>query len=626
MKTMFKYKFLMVSALATALFTGYSCDDNDSYVSSSSKPTMAQIIRQDGDLSQFIQVVDACGSHCLDSLFNQDRVYTAWIPVNNTFNGDSLIEECVANNHREEVFTSFIKHHITNYRHLPNESYDDDNKVLMLNGKYASFTGNAIDGFYFEGKKIEETNNTAKNGVIHKISTPAKYFPSIWEILKSITSIESFWKYCNRYTKREIDHGASIPGGYKDQQQIYSDTVYYEANSLLNSRKFASIDNEDSTYLFFVPKSEVWDEITNDAMKYFQYDRAKFTEAQLEELDSITEHRGKREYMEYLTYSLNQQKFGEDVEKSFENLPDSLVPVNRDYNGQKFDKNMLMSSVIESYTTSNGRVYVLDKMPFTPYDLWYDTLSVESEEHNGSYFSNIRRVKDNQGNYFNSNTDLNVARVSISRKDQDPEMSGRLSANAYLNIVQKGTAQTGTTTMFVKNTLAAKYNIALVVVPDCFSKNDSILDVDPAKDTASKKRWENGHRLKLRIGRNLATSDKDDDIVLYDSDTDHLNFNVPTAGIDTIWLKADGNDYVKNKANGERFVLDLDYCESFNGLSTKTIEPEDYTLDIELQLIFSTKKGITTTNYMPYLNLDAILLVPVTEDSESDETTTQSHQ
>lgn len=612
----------MVSALATALFTGYSCDDNDSYVSPSSRPTMSQIIRQEGDLSQFVEVVEACGSHCLDSLFNQDRVYTAWIPVNNSFNRDSLIEECLDNNNREEVFTSFVKHHVTNYRHLPNESYESDNKVLMLNGKYASLTGNIKDGFYFEGKLIEETNNTAKNGVIHKISTPAKYYPSIWEMLKSIPSIESFWKYCNRYTKREIDHGASIPGGYKDQQAIYSDTVYYEANSLLNSGKFASIDKEDSTYLFFVPKSEVWDEITEDAKRYFQYQRTKFTPAQLEEIDSITEHRGKREYMDFLTYSLNEQKFEKGVEKTFENLPDSIVPKNRKFAGQKFDKNMLMSSVGETYITSNGRVYVLDKMPFTPYDLWYDTISVEADAHNGAYFDNVRRIKDNQGNYSNRTTGLNISRVGISRIDQRKEMTGRLSSNAYLSIKQNGTAASGNTTFFVRNSLAAKYNVALVVVPDCFSKNDSIYDVNPFPDKDGKvdkvqeQKWNNGHRMKLKIGRNLDNTSEA--VEYYSSGSDHLCFDVPTAGIDTIWLMKSGN-VNKTKGDGERFVLDLNYCESFNGVTTKTIEPEDYTLDINLEMVFSIKSGLTTKQYMPYLNLDAVLLVPVTEEGESDE-------
>ena len=89
MKTMFKYKFLTASVLAVALLMCYSCEDTDSYAPASSEPTLAQMLRNETDLSQFVEIVDMCGEGRLDSLF-AGRVRTVWVPVNNSFDADEF--------------------------------------------------------------------------------------------------------------------------------------------------------------------------------------------------------------------------------------------------------------------------------------------------------------------------------------------------------------------------------------------------------------------------------------------------------------------------------------------------------------------------------------------------------
>ena len=119
--------------MAAALFMGTSCDDSEGLKVTEQVPnadkTLYEVLLADTELSDFVEVINSCGKHCADSLFNRSRVYTLWAPVNNTFNKDSLIEEAVEKGNREMVFQSFVKAHISNHLRAANGTLDDKNKV-----------------------------------------------------------------------------------------------------------------------------------------------------------------------------------------------------------------------------------------------------------------------------------------------------------------------------------------------------------------------------------------------------------------------------------------------------------------------------------------------------------------
>ena len=123
---------------------------------------------------------------CLDSLLNQPRVYTVWAPINSAVDKDALIEQ-IENGERETVFQQFVKYHISNFRHPANGTLEN-NSLLMLNGKYVAFVGDAENGYTYGGREVVETNIHAKNGIIHKISTAVEYKPSVWEMLVPVSA------------------------------------------------------------------------------------------------------------------------------------------------------------------------------------------------------------------------------------------------------------------------------------------------------------------------------------------------------------------------------------------------------------------------------------------------------
>ena len=101
MNTIFKHKILTGAMLFGALFFASSCDDSDGVKPTPyADKTMFDMITADPELTDFIDVLNVCGNHCADSLFNKTRVYTLWAPVNGSFDKDSLIKEVVENGNR----------------------------------------------------------------------------------------------------------------------------------------------------------------------------------------------------------------------------------------------------------------------------------------------------------------------------------------------------------------------------------------------------------------------------------------------------------------------------------------------------------------------------------------------
>ena len=95
MNTIFKHKILAGAMLCGALFVASSCDDADGIKVTPEVPyadkTLYEVITSDPELTDFVEVLNSCGEHCADSLFNKSRVYTLWAPKNGTFDKDAII-------------------------------------------------------------------------------------------------------------------------------------------------------------------------------------------------------------------------------------------------------------------------------------------------------------------------------------------------------------------------------------------------------------------------------------------------------------------------------------------------------------------------------------------------------
>ena len=582
MNKIFRHKILAGAMLFGFMLAGSSCEDEVGIRVTPETPnadkTLYEVIVNDPDLTDFVEVVNACGAHCADSLFNQSRVYTVWAPVNGTFNKDSIIAETVAdstgNSNRDIVFRSFVEAHIANHLVAANGTLDEDNTVLLLNNKNAIFAGDYKNGYTFSGVSLDpnNTNIRMKNGLLHKIVSPSEYKYSIWEYMKiahgDTWSIDSVAQYLYSYNVTEFNEGQSIAGPIVNGEQTYIDSVFTTSNKWLDPwGGVGNINNEDSTYIVYVPTDELWEKMVKKAEAHYNYDFsfANMTEATKIERDSLRKYYARLNNLKYMTYSVNEQKH---VASS-----DSAMPAYRGGKRALFAKADLEKNVIFEKEVSNGTFKIVDAMPYKPTDLWHDTISLEGEN----------QAMWNFGEEVPGEVETLTAYKSQLNKDS-MLLGAEVSGGAYFSYTRETAANTAK--FKIPKVLSAKYHVAIVFVPKNIT--NEFIDKDKMYPT------------KMTVKINQAPG-KGSAIKLYEAPRAKALYTDPFK-MDTLFLTT----------NGEKAVIQPTYCEFYNGSAAK-----DYNVTLEVSSILATNaeknKGI---NYDPVLRIDKILFIPVLDTEE----------
>ena len=314
---------------------------------------------------------------------------------------------------------------------------------------------------------------------------------------------------------------------------------------------------------------------------------------------------------------MTDQKVG-GVMTDFDNLPDSLAVRQVSYPRKKYPTAEF--SVVESYEMSNGMLKVVDAMPINPFNLWVDTIKLEPDTESASgVFRNVRKDKD--GNQV-LDKDATYERISVSEKEQNPDVVGKLSNGQYL--VASQPTKTKLTdlpkiTFFVRNVLSTSYKIALIT-PPWFIKS--------YKDTLISKTTDPQYAdsyLHVHVSQNnelLAMIPSDS----FNIGTSKTNFGVweehaivpDRSRIDTIFLK---------DANGDDYIFNFKNCEDFSGLSELNVKDEDYTVEINIELLrplqYNERNGRYTAknanNFAFRFLLDQIMLIPVDVTKQEDD-------
>ena len=576
MNKIFGHKILAGALLLGFALAGSSCEDKDSIRVTPETPfadkTLYEVIVDDPDLTDFVEVINACGTHCADSLFNQARVYTVWAPVNGTFDKDSIIKETLkdenGNSNRDIVFRSFVEAHIANHLVPANGTLDDDNYVMLLNGKNAVFAGNYKTGYTFSGIELDKncTNTRVRNGILHKIVAPSEYKYSIWEYLKIAEGVDSVAKYLYSYNVTEFNEGQSISGPIVNGEQTFIDSVFTTSNSWLDAwRGVGNINNEDSTYIVYVPTNALWDKMVKLAESHYNYDFsfANMTEATKLERDSLRKYYARFNNLKYMTYSANEQKY---VASS-----DSMMPAYRGGKRVLFAKADLEQNVISEMELSNGTFKIVDALPYKQTDLWHDTIFLEGENQS-------------MWNYTEVPDEVEVLTAYKSQINKDSMLLGaEVSGGAYFSYTKEAA---NTAKFKIPKLLSAKYNVAIVFVP----KNITNELVD------KEKMYETKMTVKIQQSPGKGSA-----IKLYEATRTKALYTDPFK-MDTLFLTT----------NGEKAVIQPTYSEFYEGSAAK-----DYNVTLEVTSILPTNaeknKGIY---YDPVLRIDKIMFIPVLDSIE----------
>lgn len=571
MNTNFKHKILAGAIMCGALLAFPSCDDSELMPKPNEKK-LYQLIKEDPELTDFIEVINSCGEHCLDSLFNKSRVYTVWAPVNDSFDKEALIEE-VEKGNREHVFKTFVMSHVANHRRAINGEVKEK-KVLLLNGKYAVIDSyRAEDGVHytFEGMQLEDVNVRAWNGLLHKLSAPAEYRYNIWEYLRHDSRVDSVANYLYSFDVTDFSEGASLKGPIVNGQQTYIDSVFVTTNSMLSSwGGVGQLKNEDSTYTVYVPTNEVWQEMTALAEKHFQYNdylKPGKDVVSDEDRDSLRRYHSTINVIKYMTYSDNEQRHLEDPRFAMPAWHGRSVFDER----PEFEKDSLDKHVIFTKQLSNGTFKIVDKLPYTQFDLWHDTIEIEVEN------SSTRNTPENAG----------IKRVSKIEIDKDSIWAGtEISGDAYYR-VEGGKSGSKELICGFPNVLSANYELALVFVPEGFPKVDSA-EIKPTY-------------MEVSLVHNHLT---DNDQPFFTQTISDYTISK----VDTLFLTDE---------EGKRAVISVPYCEYYDGYPG-TSSFENLNLRLKIKTIVP-KVGNKPMDYKKLdvsLDIDEILLIPVKDSEE----------
>lgn len=583
MNKLFKHKILAGAMLFGFMLAGSSCEDEVGIKVTPETPfadkTLYEVIMDDPELTEFVEVINACGVECADSLFKQSRVYTVWAPVNGTFNKDSIIAETVAdengNSNRDIVFRSFVEAHIANHLVPANGTLDEDNTVLLLNNKNAVFAGDYKAGYTFAGVELKAKNIRVRNGILHKLSSPSEYKYSIWEYMKIAEGVDSVANYLYSYNVTKFDEGQSIPGPIVDGEQTFIDSVFVTSNNWLDAwGGVGNINSEDSTYIVYVPTNEMWENMVKKAEAHYNYDFSftNLSQATKIERDSLRRYYARLHNLKYMTYSVNEQKH---VQSS-----DSAMPAYRGGKRALFAKADLEKNVIFEKELSNGTFKVVDAMPYNQIDLWHDTIFLEGEHQS-------------MWNYgTNQPAEVEVLTAYKSQINKDSMLLGaEVSGGAYFSYLKE--SGTATAKFKIPKVLSAKYHVAIVFVPknitNEFVKKEDMypcrLDIVMKQELGG----EDADPIELYTAKYNSTASKDK--ALY-SDPFKM---------DTLFFTTDG----------EKAIIEPRFCEFYEG------EAKDYHITLEINTKTATNSEKRQgKNFDTSIRIDKIMLIPVLDSEE----------
>ena len=547
MNTIFKHKILAGVMLCSTLLMASSCEDSESLKVTGEIPnadkTLYEVMISDPDLSDFMEVIDSCGKHCADSLFNKTRVYTVWAPVDG-FNKDSLIKD-VQDGKRDDVFKNFVMAHVANHLRAANGKLDEDNKILLLNGKVAVFEGDT-GKYTFDGQEIQDKNIRVLNGVLHKISKPSEYKYNIWEFLKVAHDIDSVGNYLHSFNENNFNEYLSIKGPILNGQQVYLDSVFVFNNKWLTVwGGVGNIDAEDSLYTVYIPTNAVWEKQINLFDSYFQYNptASKPSSMDKEYRDSLRNYYPRLNFLKYLTYSEKEQRYVD--------APDSIMPAYRMGRRVLFPKAQLEEHVIFSKSLSNGNFKIIDEFPFTPLELFHDTVFLEGE--------NTGMIKSSTTGY----SEVKTAYKNSINKDS-AFINSSVSGSAYYQLGEDGVRSVVNVTYAIPNLLSAKYKVAAIILPINIVNSD----IKAEKPQQIKFNLKRGNSSLVSTG----------------------NITVDHTRVDTVFLTKGDAPY----------IVDIPICEYYN-----TGREEDYTINLNIATVRDKN------NNEHSLRLDKIMFIPV---------------
>ena len=463
-----------VIGLALVALTFMACSDTwddhyDKKGEGTNDATLWQAISQNGNLSNFAKVVQACG---YDKALNSSQVFTVFAPTNDNFSAQEA-EELIAGYNAEKgkvieddntVIKEFIQNHIAMYNHSVSPMRDDS--LVMMNGKNMFLTSGS-----FGGNQILSSNVHYNNGVLFTIQGKAQYFPTVFEYLRKdadLDSIASFF-YNTRFYRKEFVPGRSVAGGLENGKTVYLDSVFVQQNDLWDYL-WAYTNEEDSTYWMVVPTNQVWKQLIEEYEPYFNYDNnVPYRDSMAYTLPRMAIVNGTTFSRTVNTDShLTDSALSTSAAETYTSREYSWGNKNLHYyqfggksavNTQKPLSATGIFTGTDDVVCSNGLVRKTNDWKINKLNTFYQWIIIEAEEG-----SSVKEVSKQE----NSTThDMEPTIKAVTRRVMsDNRFNGKVWSNAFVEFQQQKTTVNHTVTFNIRNVLSnIPYDIYLVTAP-----------------------------------------------------------------------------------------------------------------------------------------------------------------
>lgn len=450
-------KYLIACSLCcggAAAFDG--CADWDDHYDANSElldtqqSTLWENIANTDNLSQFASLLKKVD---YDAVLNASQTYTVWAPVNGSFDYETLNAFS-----DERLRREFIENHIARSNY-PASGVLDNLPIYTLNEKLAHFNG---DLYYdMQGISVVRPNLASENGTIHLLGGKIPFVQNIYESLNAnefpIDSISNFY---HSYDVKKLNEYKSVQGPTVNGEITYLDSVFDEHNDLF-ADYYAYINREDSNYSMIIPTNDAWTKAKEKVSQYFHY------------VPSF-------EFIEDLATKLKTKVEIADVQYLQDSMVNRMLTANLYYNNNLYDNKKLKTlntgetlqcdslystlrrkvysedaaSLLHGatrYTCSNGIAWITDSLRMQPWLFWNPEIVVEGET--SQYLANTNNVYEP------------VQRVTVVGENQNPEISGRLSKDVYLEAQPASSNVNPEVDYYLPDVRSTTYSIYIVIVP-----------------------------------------------------------------------------------------------------------------------------------------------------------------
>jgi len=370
------------------------------------------------------------------SLLSQ-QYFTVFAPVNGSFNKDSLLSLCASVTGNEAVADRFIKEHLARVPYSLSSA--TNMKVKMMNGKNLQLLQNSIGGVEI----LSNRNISAKNGLLHSISSELYYVRNLYESITEIPTYSGLGSFYLQFQKDSLDEQNSIPGELDPLtgKTVYVDSVYIHKNVLLNY--FGRVDREDSTYRVVVPTKTAWDAAFAKVSSYFKYSTKSGG-------DSLKNYFTNYHLSKDLFFNWNLQKSPQDSIVSTQGIAYGKLypPMHVFY--KPFEAGGILYGA-RTVSASNGLIYEVDSWNYNVENVFFNPIRVEAEN-----------------TYYHVASFVNASNVEVKTKGYlyPRQKSADSISNGFFLSVTPTTSSTATEMIFsLPNTLSGKYDIFLVMLP-----------------------------------------------------------------------------------------------------------------------------------------------------------------